>query len=165
MSSAERWFLHSSGCADARPSDGSLSTVAPTMEPVDSFNCGTTADAFGGDGGHGLRYSSPVFLTPLAVDGAVRFELHAASSGDGVEYTAMVVDHGPDRRDTFVGSSTAAAGAGAASVTLEFGTVTHTFGVGHRLRIDISATGRDGLTALQVFHDAVRPSCLVLAVG
>ena len=160
---AVRWFVHSSGCADARPSDGSLSTVAPTMEPVDSFNCGSTTEAIG-DGGHALRYSSPVFLAPLAVDGRVVLELYAASSS-AVEFTVMIVDHGPDRRDNFVGSASAAADGGDAPVTLDFGTLEYTFGIGHRVRIDIGATSHEGVAALQVFHDAVRPTCLVLTVA
>ena len=160
---AVRWFAHSSGGADVRPSDGSLSTVAPTMEPVDSFVCGTTAEAIG-EGGHGLRYSSPVFLAPLAVAGPVTFELHAASSS-AVEFTAMIVDHGPDRRDNFVGSATAGAETGDSTVTLDFGALEYTFGIGHRVRVDIGATSHEGLAALQVFHDAVRPSCLVMSVG
>ena len=160
---AVRWFVHSSGGADVRPSDGSLSTVAPTMEPVDSFNCGTTADAIG-DGAHGLRYSSPVFLSPLSVNGPVAFELYAASS-TAVEFTVMIVDHGPDRRDNFVGSASAGADRGDSTVTLDFGALEHTFGIGHRVRVDIGATSHEGLAALQVFHDAVRPSSLVLSVG
>ena len=161
-SPAVRWFVHSGGGADARPSDGSLSTVAPTMEPVDSFNCGSTAEAIG-EGAHGLRYSSPVFLAPLAVSGPVTFELHAASSS-AVEFTVMIVDHGPDRRDNFVGSATGGADGGDSPVLLDFGTIEYTFGIGHRVRVDIGATS-EGLAALQVFHDAVRPTCLVLTVA
>jgi predicted acyl esterase len=162
MADPQRWFLHSGGGADTRPSDGTLSTVAATMEPVDSFNCGTSAEALG-DVAHGLRYASPVFVAPLAVDGAVIVDLYAVSSSV-VEFTAMIVDHGPDRRDNFVGSATASPGDTDAPVTLEFGEVAHTFGVGHRLHLDITATSREGLAALQVFHDAVHPSCLTLPV-
>jgi hypothetical protein len=162
MPEPQRWFLHSGGSADTRPSDGTLSTVAATMEPVDSFNCGTFADALG-ETAHGLRYTSPVFVAPLAVDGSVTLDLHAAWSS-AVEFTAMIVDHGPDRRDNFVGSATASPDEGDASATLDFGAITHTFGVGHRLHLDITATSREGLAALQVLHDAVHPSCLNLPV-
>jgi hypothetical protein len=38
----------------------------------------------------------------------------------------------------------------------------HTFAIAHRLRLDVGAASKSGLAAQQVFHDAVRPSCVVL---
>lgn len=160
MPDPQRWFLHSGGGADTRPSDGTLSTVAATMEPVDSVVCGSMADALG-EVAHGLRYASPVFVAPLAIDGAVSLDLYVASSA-AVEFTAMIVDHGPDRRDNFVGSATASRVVGDGPVTLDFGAIEYTFGVGHRLHLDLTAASHDGLAALQVRHDAVHPSCLSL---
>jgi hypothetical protein len=133
------------------------------MEPVDSFNCGSTTEAIG-EGAHALRYSSPVFLAPLAVSGPVAFELYAATSS-AAEFTVMIVDHGPDRRDNFVGSASAGAEGGDSIVTLDLGALEYTFGIGHRVRVDIGATSREGVAAVQVFHDAVHPSCLVLSVA
>jgi predicted acyl esterase len=158
----QRWYLHSGGGASSRPSDGSLSMVAPTMEPVDSFNCGTATHELM-PSSEMLSYASPVFIEPLVVKGTVVAELYAVSSSVDTEFTTTLVDVGPDRRDTvitFVAGSSAAVDA--THIAIDFGELAHTFDIGHRLRVDIGASNRGGLAAQQVFHDAVRPSCVAL---
>jgi predicted acyl esterase len=151
----QRWYLHSAGGAHHRPSDGSLSTVAPTMEPVDSFNCGAPI-------AETLRYSSPAFMVPLVIAGTVAVELYAASSSTDIEFAATIVDIGLDLNGTVVASATGTAIAtDETHIVIELGDLDHTFSVGHRLRFDIGAANRSGLAAQQVFHDAVRPSCIV----
>jgi predicted acyl esterase len=153
---AARWYLHSGGGANLRPSDGSLSTVAPTMEPVDSFNCGAPNPET-------LRYSSPVFIAPLVVRGSVVVELYGVSSAVDAEFAATLVDIGPDLTGTVIASATARAAADGLKIAIDLGDLDHTFAIAHRLRLDLGAASGTGLAAQQVFHDAVRPSCVVLA--
>jgi hypothetical protein len=152
---AARWYLHSGGGAHNQPSDGSLSTVVPTMEPIDSFNCG-------GPNAETLRYSSPVFVAPLVVHGAVSVELYAASSSPDAEFAVSIVDIGPDLTGAVIASATARTAGDAQPVAIDLGDVDHTVAVAHRLRVDVGAKSTSGLAAQQVFHDAVRPSCVVL---
>ena len=152
---AARWYLHSGGGANLRPSDGSLSAVAPTMEPVDSFNCGAASPET-------LRYSSPVFIAPLVVRGSVVVELYGASSAADVEFAVTVVDIGPDLTGAVIASATGRAAADGAKIAIDLGDLDHTFAIAHRLRLDVGAASKSGLAAQQVFHDAVRPSCVVL---
>ena len=150
-----RWYLHSGGGANLRPSDGSLSAVAPTMEPVDSFNCGAP-------NAETLRYSSPVFIAPLVVRGPVIIELYGVSSAADAEFAATLVDIGPDLTGAVVASATGRASADGVKITVALGDLDHTFAIAHRLRLDLGAASKSGLAAQQVFHDAVRPSCVVL---
>jgi predicted acyl esterase len=152
---AARWYLHSSGGANLRPSDGSLSMVAATMEPVDSFNCGAP-------NAESVRYSSPVFIAPLAVRGRVVVELYGASSAADAEFAATLVDIAPDLTGAVIASATGRASDDATHIAIDLGDLEHTFTIAHRMRLDVGATSRGGLAAQQVFHDAVRPSCLVL---
>jgi predicted acyl esterase len=151
----QRWYLHSGGGAHNRPSDGSLSPVAPTMEPVDSFNSGAPSPET-------LRYSSPAFVAPLAVRGPVVVELYAASSSADAEFTASLVDIAPDLTGVAIASATGRAAAGNGSIAIDLGELEHTFAIAHRLRIDFGAASGSGVAAQQVFHDAVRPSCVVV---
>jgi predicted acyl esterase len=129
------------------------------MEPVDSFNCGAPI-------AETLRYSSPAFMVPLVITGPVAVELYAASSSVDIEFAATIVDIGPDLNGTVVASATGAAiTSDATHIVIELGDLDHTFAIGHRLRFDVGAANRSGLAAQQVFHDAVRPSCLVVATG
>lgn len=152
---AARWYLHSGGGAHNQPSDGSLSTVVPTMEPVDSFNCGAP-------NAETLRYSSPVFVAPLVMRGPVTVELYAASSSADADFAATLVDIGPDLTGAVIASATARSAGDAQHVVIDLGEVDHTFAIAHRLRVDVGAENHSGVAAQQVFHDAVRPSCVVL---
>ena len=152
---AARWYLHSGGGAHNQPSDGSLSTVVPTMEPIDSFNCG-------GPNAETLRYSSPVLIAPLVVRGPVVVELCGASSAADAEFAATLVDISPDLTGAVIASATARTSGDAQPVAIDLGDVDHTFAVAHRLRVDVGAKSSSGLAAQQVFHDAVRPSCVVV---
>lgn len=150
-----RWYLHSGGGAHNRPSDGSLSTVAATMEPVDSFNCGAP-------NAESLRYSSPVFIAPLVVRGPVVVELYGASSAPDAEFAATLVDIAPDLTGAVIASATGRVSNDATHIAIDLGELDHTFAIAHRMRLDVGATSGTGLAAQQVFHDAVRPSGVVL---
>ena len=127
------------------------------MEPVDSFNCGAPS-------AETLRYSSPAFIAPLIVRGPVVVELYGASSSADAEFTATLVDIGPDLTGAVIASATGRAVADGAYIAIDLGDLDHTLAIAHRLRVDIGAASSAGLAAQQVFHDAVRPSCVVLPV-
>jgi len=127
------------------------------MEPVDSFNCGAPS-------AETLRYSSPAFIAPLTVRGPVVVELYGASSSADAEFTATLVDIGPDLTGAVIASATGHTVADSTYIAIELGDLDHTLAIAHRLRVDIGAASSAGLTAQQVFHDAVRPSCVVLPV-
>ena len=128
------------------------------MEPVDSFNCGAPS-------AETLRYSSPAFIAPLIVRGPVVVELYGASSSADAEFTATLVDIGPDLTGAVIASATGHTVADSTYIAIELGDLDHTLAIAHRLRVDIGAASSAGLTAQQVFHDAVRPSCVVLPVA
>ena len=125
------------------------------MEPVDSFNCGAPNPET-------LRYSTPALLTPLVVQGPVVVELYGASSSADAEFTATLVDIAPDLTGAVIASATGRVATGAPHIAIELGDVDHTLAIAHRLRVDIGASSRAGLAAQHVFHDAVRPSCVVV---
>ena len=128
----------------------------------------------GADDGAGrfvqLRRAEPrdvallVARVPRAADCArpVAVELYGASSSADAEFTATLVDIGPDLTGAVIASATGRAAVDAAHIAIELGDLEHTLATAHRLRVDIGAASSAGLAAQQVFHDAVRPSCVVL---
>jgi uncharacterized protein len=154
------WYLHSYGRANTPDGDGTLSTIAPTMEPIDSFVCGVIdIDNRVGP----LHYTSPVFVTRCTVDGATAVDLHASSSRNDSRIVVAVFDVQPDghRRQLATGRAMLAGD----HVRVECDSVSHTFEIGHRVGVEVLADSGSGLAAIQVFHDAVRPSALVLSVA
>jgi uncharacterized protein len=115
---ATKYFLHSNGKAHALRGDGSLSTAIPKSEPPDVYvyNPANPAPTVGGplccDGEHmepGPRDQRPVenrddvlvySLGPLAQDfevtGPVTGDLFVISSAVDTDFTAKLVDVGPD---------------------------------------------------------------------
>jgi len=113
-----KYFLHSSGGANSAHGDGSLSTTVPGTEKADHYiyDPAKPVPTVGGplccDGGHlepgprdqsavearadVLVYSTPPMAQDLEVTGPVRLEFFAKSSTVDTDFTAKLVDVGPD---------------------------------------------------------------------
>jgi predicted acyl esterase len=157
---ATRWYFHSYGRANTQDGDGTLSTVAATMEPVDSFVTGTRAvDSRIGP----VHYTSSVFVTAETVDGPAVVDLYAASSEDDTMVVVAIFDVHPDgQRRQLTNGRAALAGE---HVAVECAPFTHTFDPGHRASVEITADSQAPLVAAQIFHDAVRPSSVAFSSG
>jgi len=113
-----KYFLHSAGKANSLRGDGTLSTATPGRESADEYvyDPSTPVPTVGGplccDGGHlapgprdqravearddVLVYSTPAMAQDLEVTGPVSVELYAKSSAVDTDFTAKLVDVGPD---------------------------------------------------------------------
>ena len=113
-----KYFLHSQGRAKTADGDGSLSTMAPGIEPTDQFvyDPAKPAPTVGGplccDSDHlapgprdqrsvearedVLVYSTSPLGHDLEVTGPVRLEFFASSSAVDTDFTAKLVDVAPD---------------------------------------------------------------------
>jgi putative CocE/NonD family hydrolase len=109
-----RWYLHSEGGANTAAGDGTLSMVPPADEPVDTFTYDPDdpVPTLGGNNliiGMGVRDQRPVeerpdvlvftsepLERPLEITGPVTVELWASSSAVDTDFTAKLVDVGPD---------------------------------------------------------------------
>jgi putative CocE/NonD family hydrolase len=113
-----KYFLHSAGKANSSTGDGGLSITAPRSESSDHYmyDPANPAPTVGGplccDSGHlepgprdqravearndVLVYSTPAFAQDLEVTGPIRAELFASSSAVDTDFTAKLVDVGPD---------------------------------------------------------------------
>ncbi|NJO82172.1 MAG: CocE/NonD family hydrolase [Blastochloris sp.] len=112
-----RYYLHSGGRANTRNGDGALSQELPTDEPPDRYRYdpanpvpstgGRTLQPPYGPGGvqnqaavedrdDVLVYDLPALTQPLTIAGNVTVTLYAASSAPDTDFTAKLVDVGPD---------------------------------------------------------------------
>lgn len=113
-----KYFLHSEGNANSARGDGTLATASPTSDKPDKYVYDPTipVPTVGGplccDSEHlepgprdqrgvearsdVLVYSTPVFEQNLEVTGPVQLELFAKSSAVDTDFTAKLVDVGPD---------------------------------------------------------------------
>jgi putative CocE/NonD family hydrolase len=113
-----KYFLHSQGTANSAGGDGSLSTKAPNSEPPDHYvyDPANPVPTIGGplccDSAHlkpGARdqrpaetradvlvYSTRPFTEDVEVTGPVNVELYVESSALDTDFTAKLVDVGPD---------------------------------------------------------------------
>jgi len=113
-----KYFLHSAGSANAAKGNGTLSAAAPASEPFDRYvyNPVEPVPTVGGplccDSTHlppgprdqrtvelrddVLIYSTPVLDQDVEVTGPVSLELYAKSSAVDTDFTAKLVDVGPD---------------------------------------------------------------------
>ncbi len=113
-----KYFLHSAGKANGSAGDGSLSPVSPKTEPPDRFTYDPAhpVPTVGGplccDSGHlapgafdqrevearddVLIYSTPPLADDVEVTGPVSLEFYAKSSAVDTDFTAKLVDVGPD---------------------------------------------------------------------
>lgn len=113
-----RYFLHSSGKANSSNGDGALSSTGPRSETADHYvyDPGNPVPTVGGplccDEKHlkpgpydqrgvearndVLVYSTPILVQDLEVTGPITLELFASSSAVDTDFTAKLVDVGPD---------------------------------------------------------------------
>ncbi len=113
-----KYFLHSAGKANSLRGDGTLSTAPPVRESTDQFvyDPSNPVPTVGGplccDGQHlapgprdqrvvearddVLAYSTPPLSQDVEVTGPVSVELYAKSSAVDTDFTAKLVDVGPD---------------------------------------------------------------------
>jgi uncharacterized protein len=113
-----KYFLHSQGAANSASGNGSLSTKAPKAEPPDHYvyDPANPVPTLGGplccDAAHlkpGARdqrpaetrvdvlvYSTRAFPQDVEVTGPVKVELYVESSAVDTDFTAKLVDVGPD---------------------------------------------------------------------
>ncbi len=113
-----RYFLHSAGKANSLSGDGSISTMTSKQEVADSFTYDpanpvpTTGGPLCCDGEHlapgprdqrpvearpdVLVYTTPALEQDTEVTGPVTLELYAKSSAVDTDFTAKLVDVGPD---------------------------------------------------------------------
>jgi len=113
-----KYFLHSTGKANSLRGDGTLSTATPSRESTDEYvyDPANPVPTVGGplccDSGHlapgprdqravearedVLVYSTPAMAQDVEVTGPVRVELYAKSSAVDTDFTAKLVDVGPD---------------------------------------------------------------------
>ncbi|MGH9528809.1 MAG: CocE/NonD family hydrolase [Terriglobales bacterium] len=113
-----KYFLHSAGKANSLNGDWTLSTTTPRSEPSDHFiyDPGNAVPTVGGplccDPRHlepgprdqrsvearsdVLVYSTPAFVNDTEVTGPIRADLYIKSSAVDTDFTAKLVDVGPD---------------------------------------------------------------------
>ena len=132
-----------------------------------------------------LSFTSDVLERRLEVTGPLRAEVWASSSGASLDIVVTLVDVDPDGAAMIVSEGASRArGRSPNRVDVELFSTSFVFAAGHRVRVDIAssavpqylpnpgtdvAIGADGpgegLVARQrVFHDAARPSAIVLPV-
>ena len=169
------YFLHSSGKANTTSGDGLLSTTAPRTENPDKFTYdpANPAPTVGGplccDSAHlqpgprdqraveerpdVLVYSTPELADDLEVTGPVHMELFAISSTNDTDFTAKLVDVGPDGfaqnltegivRGRYRDSQQTPAAMKPGETykfTIDLWSTSNVFRRGHRLRLEISSS-------------------------
>ena len=170
-----KYFLHSAGRANTVTGDGLLSTAAPQSENADkyTYDPANPAPTVGGplccDSNHlqpgprdqkevearqdVLVYSTPALTDDLEVTGPVRLELFAKSSTTDTDFTAKLVDVGPDG---FAQNMTEGIARGRYRIsqqtpepmkpgetykfTIDLWSTSNVFRRGHRLRLEISSS-------------------------
>jgi uncharacterized protein len=170
-----KYFLHSAGKANSLRGDGTLSVIAPRAESPDhyTYDPANPAPTVGGplccDSDHlkpgprdqrlvearddVLVYSTPRLAQDLEVTGPVRVELLASSSAVDTDFTAKLVDVGPDGfaqnltegiiRARYRDSQEQPAFLNPAQTykfTLDLWATSNVFRKGHRLRLEISSS-------------------------
>ena len=170
-----KYFLHSAGKANSLSGDGSLSTASPRGEAMDSYVYDPAAPVptVGGqlccDGEHltagafdqravearadVLVYSTPSLAHDLEVTGPVSLELFAKSSAVDTDFTAKLVDVGPDGfarnltegivraryRDSQEKATLMTPGQ-AYRFTIDLWATSNIFVAGHRVRLEITSS-------------------------
>src|SRR5882757_1137525 len=172
---ATKYFLHSAGKANSLMGDGSLSIAGPHMEPMDQYvyDPGNPAPTVGGplccDTDHlkpgprdqrpvearpdVLVYSTPPLVQDLEVTGPVQLELFAKSSAVDTDFTAKLVDVGPDGfaqnltegivRARYRNSPEKAEFMNPGQVyefTIDLWSTANVFRKGHRVRLEVSSS-------------------------
>jgi hypothetical protein len=170
-----KYFLHSAGNANSLRGDGSLSNISPRAEPSDHFvyDPGNPVPTVGGplccDATHlapgprdqrtvearpdVLIYSTPAFTADTEVTGPVSAELYVKSSAVDTDFTAKLVDVGPDGfaqnltegiiraryRDSQEKPTLMVPGQ-VYKVTVDLWSTSNLFRAGHSLRLEVSSS-------------------------
>jgi hypothetical protein len=171
------YFLHSGGHANTAAGDGVLSTEAPGDEPADLYRYDprhpvpTTGGAtflpglfIGANAGPRdqqapesrpdvLCYTTEPLAEPLEVIGPVKAVLHVSSSAPDTDFTAKLVDVGPDGRafnlaDGILRARYREPGSGPSllvpdltyELTVDLVATANVFAAGHRVRLEISSS-------------------------
>jgi len=170
-----KYFLHSDGKANSLRGNGTLSTTAPGPEAADQyvFDPADPVPTIGGplccDGAHlkpgprdqrrvearddVLVYSTPALAADMEVTGPVTLELYAKSSAVDTDFTAKLVDVGPDGfaknmtegilraryRDSQEKPSLITPGQ-VYKLTVELWSTSNVFKKGHVLRLEVSSS-------------------------
>jgi putative CocE/NonD family hydrolase len=170
-----RYFLHSAGKANRSSGDGALSPVAARTEAADSYvyDPANPVSTVGGplccDGAHlapgprdqkdvetradVLVYSTPPLDEDVEVTGPVTLDLFAKSSAVDTDFTAKLVDVGPDGfaqnltegilRAVYRKSTTAATPLTPGKVyeyKIDLWSTSNVFQKGHRIRLEVSSS-------------------------
>jgi putative CocE/NonD family hydrolase len=170
-----KYFLHSAGKANSLSGDGSLTNAAPRAESPDhyTYDPANPAPTIGGplccDSQHlkpgprdqrtvearddVLVYSTAALTQDLEVTGPVRLELFASSSAVDTDFTAKLVDVGPDGfaqnltegivRGRYRDSQEQPALMNPSQtykLTLDLWSTSNVFRKGHRLRLEVSSS-------------------------
>ncbi len=120
-----------------------------------------------------LVYSTPPLDQDVEVTGWITVELHAASSRSTSDFTAMLVDVAPDGYSRFLTDGIVRVRSDENQPfrrEIDLWATSNVFRKGHRIRLYVSSSNfprfaKNPLKASQtVYHDAERPSALVLPV-
>jgi uncharacterized protein len=164
---------------DPVPSLGGSSCCALDATPMGSFD--QTAVEIRNDV---LVYTSEPLERPLEVTGVVELVLNAASDAPSADWAAKLVDVDTEGRAWNVCDGIVRVPGGAAGHRIVLGGTSIVFGAGHRIRLEVASSNfpqydvnpqtgvgaadadpLDSRAATQaVFHDAARPSRLLLPV-
>jgi uncharacterized protein len=167
------YYLHSGGSANTLQGDGVLSPEPPGEEPADSYTYDPNdpAPTVGGNTlGLGalpgvydqrsvearpdvLNFSTPTLTREIEVTGPLRVILYAASSAPDTDWTAKLVDVGPDgyARNLHQGilrASHRIAGAAPSPIrpgevyeyVIDLWATSNVFLAGHRIRLEVSSS-------------------------
>jgi uncharacterized protein len=206
------YYLHSDGGANSAAGNGRLSTVKPVPhESTDRFRYDPAKPVpTGPRGGYSrtpsdqraieerndiLVYTSEPLASPVEVTGPIEMRLYAASSATDTDFTAKLVEVFPDGTARMLndgilraryrnGKTTPAllTPGRPEELVIDVGATSNVFGVGHRIRVEISSSNfprfdRNPNTGdvfgegdvmqpadQTIFHDDRHPSRIVLPV-
>ena len=205
------FYVHSDGTANTAAGDGRLTHTKPAQEPADHFTYDPGRPVpTGPRGGYSrtpfdqreierrsdvLVYTSERLASPIEVTGPIEMHLWAASSATDTDFTAKLVDVLPDGTARVLNDGILRARyrggtntpelltpGRAEEMVIDVGATSNQFGVGHRIRVEVSSSnfprfdrnpntgdafGESAVmrTADQtVFHDKDHPSRIVLPI-
>jgi uncharacterized protein len=120
-----------------------------------------------------LVYSTPPLERDTEVTGWIKLELHSATSASGADYTALLADVAPDGYARFLTDGIIRIDSRREATGLreiDMWATSNLFKKGHRIRLYVSSSNFPRFAKQaqrgeqRVFHDAERPSALVLPI-